>query len=141
MKVGLMGKKLLMIGLLIIGMLAAVSAYAARTVIVINDLFVDFSVTSDNPYWINDSQIVHKQGRINYEQDGRYILTNARTYYSILQEAYGGKLSGAWSKRVGTDFSTEVIDYYSQRPGTNISEDLDLRSYWYERKEKVFWDK
>ena len=126
---------------ILLSILLAGSVHAYRTVLVLNDLFVDFSVTSNNPYFINDSQIVHNRGRINYEGDGKYILTNAVTYYAILDGAYGNKIRDTWSKKVGTDFQSDVIDYYRQRPQINISQDLDLKNYWKERKKEVFGNK
>ena len=119
----------------------AASAYAYRTVLILNDLFIDFSVVSHNPYWINDSEIVQNFGRVNYEDDGRYILTNAVTYYSILNKGYRNKLLAAWTKSTGGDFDADVMEYYPQRQQINFSRDLDLKSYWYKRKAYVFWDK
>jgi len=133
--------KKLMFFCILLGIISLGTASAARTVMVLNDLFIDFSVTSNSPYWINDSQIVHGIGRINYEGDGRYIMTNSKTYYSILDRAYGNKLRNAWAKHVGTDFDKDVIDYYSQRPQINLSQDLDLKNYWKERKDDVFGNK
>ena len=123
---------------ILLGLFLAGPAYAYRTVIILNDLFIDFSVASNTPYWINDSQIVHNMGRVNYEDDGRYILTNAVTYYDILNKAYRNTLLRAWGKFVGTDFDTNVIQYYNQREQINISGDLDLQEYWYHRKHEVF---
>jgi|TARA_Y100000310_G_scaffold345855_1_gene471506 hypothetical protein len=128
----------LIIASILVSILLLSSVHAFRTVIILNDLFVDFAVTSDNPYWINDSQIVHSIGRVNYEDDGRYILTNAVAYYNILQTTYGTQLNGAWERSFGGGFDKDVIEFYNQREQIKLSEDLDLKHYWYERKEKVF---
>ena len=133
-------KKLIMLCILFSFLLIS-SAYATRTVLVLNDLFIDFSVTSNNPYWINDSQIVHGIGRVNYENDGRYIMTNAKTYYAIIDGAFGNKVRDSWTRHVGTDFQKDVIEYYNERPQINLSQDLDLKNYWNERKKDMFGKK
>jgi len=133
--------KLLVVFCLIFSLSSVSLASASRTVIILNDLFVDFAVTSDNPYWINDSQIVHNKGRVNYEDDGRYILTNSKAYYRILDGTYGPRLREAWAGKFGTDFESDMLDYYNTRQlNINITGDLDLKNYWYERKAKVFRD-
>ena|SRR3989344_5237578 len=135
-----MNKKLLL-SCFLLGILLASPAHAIKTILILNDLFVDFSVTSDYPYWINDSQIVHNMGRVDYLSDGRYILTNARTYYAILNSAHGEKLARVWAEKTNGDFDNDVIEHYNNREQINFSYDLDLQKYWKGRKEKVFGDK
>jgi hypothetical protein len=136
-----MNKRLIFISIMFIAFLA-VSVHAARTVFVLNNLFVDFSVTSQTgTYTINDSYFVHGKGRINVENDGKYILTNAQTYYNMLYSIYGNELTSAWYNNYDGSFEEEVVDYYNQFGQLNISEDLDLKSYWEKRKAEVFWDR
>ena len=115
-------------------------AYADRTVFVLNNQFVDFSVTSAiGTYRINDSYFVHGRGRINVEDDGKYILTNAQTYYNMLYSVYPDELTKAWGTKYQGSFEQDVVSYYNQFGFLNISEDLDLKSYWDRRKAEVFW--
>ena len=128
--------------LILAAALLAPFAYAEKTVFVLNNLFVDFSVTSQTgTYRINDSYFVHGKGRINVEDDGKYILSNAQTYYNMLYSVYHDELEGAWGRKYGGSFKTDVVDYYNQFGYLNISEDLDLKSYWEKRKSSIFWDK
>ncbi len=125
---------------LLFAFLLAGTVHAGRTVVVLNDLFLDFSVVSDTTYFLNDSTIVHGIGRVNVEDDGKYILTNARTYYNILDTFYPKQLRSIWAKYTNGDFDEDVINYYNARVPMNISEDLDLQNYWNERQKKVFWN-
>lgn len=136
-----MKKRMMLLGLLFAIALASF-AYAERTVFVLNNLFVDFSVTSQTgTYRINDSYFVHGKGRINVEDDGKYILSNAQTYYNMLYSVYHDELEGAWGRKYGGSFRKDVVDYYNQFGYLNISEDLDLKSYWEKRKSDIFRDK
>ncbi len=131
-----MNKRLILFCFLF-GLVIAGSAYALRTVIIMNDVFVDFAVTSNSPYWINDSQIVHNLGRVDYLNDGKYLLTNGRTYYDIMNRAYGEKISRIWAEKTNGDFQIDVLDYHNNKEQINFSYDLDLQRYWKERKQKV----
>src|SRR3989338_11034583 len=126
---------------ILFGVILAGHAFADRTVFVLNNQFVDFSVTSAiGTYRINDSYFVHGRGRINVENDGKYILTNAQTYYNMLYSIYEDELEKAWANNYGASFEEDVVDYYNQFGCLNISEDLDLNSCWYRRKAEAFWD-
>ena len=128
--------------LILLSTLAAGTVHAERTVFVLNNLFIDFSVTSPSgTYKVNDSYFVHGRGRINVENDGKYILTNAQTYYNMLYSIYEDELEKAWANNYGASFEEDVVDYYNQFGFLNISEDLDLKSYWERRKAEAFWDK
>src|SRR3989338_7525586 len=116
---------------ILFGVILAGHAFADRTVFVLNNQFVDFSVTSAiGTYKINDSYFVHGKGRINVENDGKYILTNAQTYYNMLYSVYGKELEDAWENNYGGSFQEDIVDHYNQFGFLNISEDLDLKNYW-----------
>lgn len=132
--------KIFIASCLIFSLLLVFSAYAgSRTVFIINNLFIDFSVTSQlGTYKINDSFFVHGKGRINVEDDGKYILTNAQTYYNMLYSTYPKELNRAWANKYGGSFEDDIVNYYNQYGYLNISENLDLKGYWYTRVKQVF---
>lgn len=141
-----MKKRLLLICFLM-GVMLVGFASAYRTIVVLSDLFIDFSIVSDfDPYWINDSEIVHEKGRVEVESDGKYILTNAKTYYDIMYRIHKQKLEEVWSRLYDEDFEEEMFEYYQNRPilegsGINSSQYFNLKDYWKQRKADAFWDK
>ena len=114
-------------------------AYKYKTVVILNDLFVDFSIHSDfNPYWINDSEIVHNGGRIEVEDDGKYLLSNAKSYYDIMYRTHKDRMDDAWSKKYNANFEQDIVQYYENRAPLNISHYFGLKDYWEKRKVEVF---
>lgn len=134
--------------LFLIGILLLSSAYAFRykTVVILNDAFISFAIHSDfDPYWINDSEIVHKGGRIELENDGKYILSNAKSYYDIMYRTHRDRLDEAWRKKYGGDFGKDMVEYYDSRVLTNspvnASYYFNLKQYWEGKKAEVFGEK
>ena len=129
---------------IIFSLLLITSAFAFKynTVVILNDLFVDFSIHSDfSPYWINDSEIVHKGGRVEVENDGKYLMSNAKSYYGIMYRTHKSLMDDAWSKKYNGDFGQDIVQYYENRQPLNVSHYFGLKNYWEKRREEVFGNK
>ena len=113
-----------------VAMIAQAQSY--RNVFILNDVFLNFAVVSQQPQFrVNDSLIVQEGGRIDYLNDGKYILINGKSYYDWLAKTYGkDMLSNAWGRAFHGDFDEDVVRYYDARETYNISHELDLKSYW-----------
>ena len=123
-------------------LMSSASAFRYKTVVILNDLFIDFSIHSDfDPYWINDSEIVHKGGRIEVESDGKYMLSNAKTYYDIMYRTHQDRLEEVWRNKYGGDFHEDIVNYYGDRQPLNVSHYFGLKDYWERRKVIVFGEK
>ena len=123
-------------------LLSSAFAFRYNTIVVLNDLFVDFSIHSDlSPYWINDSEIVHKGGRIEVEENGKYFLSNAKSYYDILYRTQKSRADDAWRRKYNGDFEQDIVKYYENRQPLNVSHYFGLKNYWEKRKSEVFGNK
>lgn len=142
---GKMKKKILFSSALFIFLAFAAIAHAEsyRNVFILNDVFLNFEIISNQPQTrVNDSLIVHEGGRIDYLSDGKYILINGKSYYDWMSKSYDKEmLSKAWNRAFGGDFDADVIKYYEGRQTIDISHELDLKGYWDKKRAEILANK
>ena len=114
-----------------------------RNVFILNHVFLNFAVISQQPQTrVDDSLIVHEGGRIDYLSDGKYILINGKSYYDWLTRTYGKEMiASSWSKAFHGDFDKDVTEYYDNREAYNISHELDLKAYWEKKRAAIVENK